>query len=155
MNDKAELIVREDNVLEINRTNGQYFQINLNQVYFIMIEKGETFIDVLLNGSKNIHIPSEFYDGLIVALKESNLYEIHKQNYYTISRKLKDLNDPSAGYDTVKQHLDNIFVNIKSNKILLATEEPKYTNEDTEKFAIDVIEKGTVVFYKEGEENNG
>lgn len=155
MSDKADIILREDNILEIYRINGQYFQINLNQVYFIMIEKGEVFIDVLLNGSKNIHIPVEFYEGLIVALEQSKLYESHKVNYYTISKKLKDLNDISAGYDTVKQHLDDIFVNIKSDNILLVTEEPKYNEDDTEKFAIDVLEKGTVVFYKEGEKENG
>lgn len=151
-NGKAELIIREDNVLEINRNNGQYFQINLNEVYFIMVEKGNTFIDILLNGSKNIHIPIEFYEGFITAIKESKLFEIHKQNYYTISKRLKDLNDISVGYEKEKQSLDDIFVNIKSKNILLVTEEPKYNEEDTEKFAIDVVDKGTVVFYKEGKD---
>lgn len=151
--EKPELIIREDNILEINRANGQYFQINLNEVYFIMIEKGEMFIDILLNGSKNIHIPIEFYEGFIIAIKESGLFEVHKQNYYTISKKLKDLNDITAGYEKEKQSLNDVFVNIKSKNILLVTEEPKYNEDDTEKFAIDVINKGTVVFYKE--ENNG
>lgn len=152
--EKADLTLREDNVLEINRVNGQSFTVNLKEVYMIMIEKSQDWVDILLNGIRNIHIPVEFYNGIIEAIKLSKMFEIHKQNYYTISRKLtrvpEDSNQISGDmYKEIKQHLDDLFINIKSNKILVTVEEPGYVENDTRKLAIDVIDKGMVVFYKE------
>lgn len=151
---KADLTLREDNVLEINRVNGQSFTVNLKEVYMIMIEKSQDWVDILLNGIRNIHIPVEFYNGIIEAIKLSKMFEIHKQNYYTISRKLtrvpEDSNQISGDmYKEIKQHLDDLFINIKSNKVLVTVEEPGYVENDTEKLAVDVIDKGMVVFYKE------
>lgn len=152
--EKADLTLREDNVLEINRVNGQSFTVNLKEVYMIMIEKSQDWVDILLNGIRNIHIPVEFYNGIIEAIKLSKMFEVHKQNYYTISRKLtrvpEDSNQISGDmYKEIKQHLDDLFINIKSNKILVTVEEPGYVENDTEKLAVDVIDKGMVVFYKE------
>lgn len=152
--EKADLTLREDNVLEINRVNGQSFTVNLKEVYMIMIEKSQDWVDILLNGIRNIHIPVEFYNGIIEAIKLSKMFEIHKQNYYTISRKLtrvpEDSNQISGDmYKEIKQHLDDLFINIKSNKVLVTVEEPGYVENDTEKLAVDVIDKGMVVFYKE------
>lgn len=152
--EKADLTLREDNVLEINRVNGQSFTVNLKEVYMIMIEKSQDWVDILLNGIRNIHIPVEFYNGIIEAIKLSKMFEVHKQNYYTISRKLtrvpEDSNQISGDmYKEIKQHLDDLFINIKSNKVLVTVEEPGYVENDTEKLAVDVIDKGMVVFYKE------
>ena len=152
--EKADLTLREDNILEINRVNGQSFTVNLKEVYMIMIEKSQDWVDILLNGIRNIHIPVEFYDGIIEAIKLSKMFEVHKQNYYTISRKLtkvpEDSNQISRDmYQETKQHLDDLFINIKSNKVLVTVEEPGYVENDTEKLAVDVIDKGMVVFYKE------
>ena len=152
--EKADLTLREDNILEINRVNGQSFTVNLKEVYMIMIEKSQDWVDILLNGIRNIHIPVEFYDGIIEAIKLSKMFEVHKQNYYTISRKLtkvpEDSNQISGDmYQETKQHLDDLFINIKSNKVLVTVEEPGYVENDTEKLAVDVIDKGMVVFYKE------
>ena len=152
--EKADLTLREDNILEINRVNGQSFTVNLKEVYMIMIEKSQDWVDILLNGIRNIHIPVEFYDGIIEAIKLSKMFEVHKQNYYTISRKLtkvpEDSNQISGDmYQETKQHLDDLFINVKSNKILVTVEEPSYVENDTEKLAVDVIDKGMVIFYKE------
>ena len=152
--ERADIILREDNILELNRINGQSFSINLKQVYMIMVEKSENYMDILLNGLRNLHVPVEFYDGFIQAIQLSKIFEIHKQNYYTISKKLKDLPDnpneiTNDMYIDVKQHIDNLFLNLKSDKTLVVVEEPKYHEEDTEKIAIDVVDRGMVVFYKE------
>lgn len=152
--EKADLTLREDNILEINRVNGQSFTVNLKEVYMIMIEKSQDWVDILLNGIRNIHIPVEFYDGIIEAIKLSKMFEVHKQNYYTISRKLtkvpEDSNQISGDmYQETKQHLDDLFINVKSNKVLVTVEEPSYVENDTEKLAVDVIDKGMVIFYKE------
>lgn len=152
--EKADLTLREDNILEINRVNGQSFTVNLKEVYMIMVEKSQDWVDILLNGIRNIHIPVEFYDGIIEAIKLSKMFEVHKQNYYTISRKLtkvpEDSNQISGDmYQETKQHLDDLFINVKSNKVLVTVEEPSYVENDTEKLAVDVIDKGMVIFYKE------
>lgn len=152
--ERADITLREDNILEINRVNGQSFTINLKEVYMVMIEKSDEYMDILLNGIRNIHIPSDFYKGIVEAFKLSKMFEIHKQNYYTISRKLKQVpEDPKQitndMYQDEKQHLDDLFVNIKSDRVLVTVEEPKYTEDDTEKIGVDVVDKGMVIFYKE------
>lgn len=152
--ERADITLREDNILEINRVNGQSFTINLKEVYMVMIEKSDEYVDILLNGIRNIHIPSDFYKGIVEAFKLSKMFEIHKQNYYTISRKLKQVpEDPKQitndMYQDEKQHLDDLFVNIKSDRVLVTVEEPKYTEDDTEKIGVDVVDKGMVIFYKE------
>ena len=152
--ERADITLREDNILEINRVNGQSFTINLKEVYMVMIEKSDEYMDILLNGIRNIHIPSDFYEGIVEAFKLSKMFEIHKQNYYTISRKLKQVpEDPKQitndMYQDEKQHLDDLFVNIKSYRVLVILEEPKYTEDDTEKIGVDVVDKGMVIFYKE------
>lgn len=152
--ERADITLREDNILEINRVNGQSFTINLKEVYMVMIEKSDEYMDILLNGIRNIHIPSDFYKGIVEAFKLSKMFEIHKQNYYTIGRKLKQVpEDPKQitndMYQDEKQHLDDLFVNIKSDRVLVTVEEPKYTEDDTEKIGVDVVDKGMVIFYKE------
>lgn len=152
--ERADITLREDNILEINRVNGQSFTINLKEVYMVMIEKSDEYMDILLNGIRNIHIPSDFYEGIVEAFKLSKMFEIHKQNYYTTSRKLKQVpEDPKQitndMYQDEKQHLDDLFVNIKSDRVLVTVEEPKYTEDDTEKIGVDVVDKGMVIFYKE------
>lgn len=152
--ERVDITLRVDNILEINRVNGQSFTINLKEVYMVMIEKSDEYMDILLNGIRNIHIPSDFYEGIVEAFKLSKMFEIHKQNYYTISRKLKQVpEDPKQitndMYQDEKQHLDDLFVNIKSDRVLVTVEEPKYTGDDTEKIGVDVVDKGMVIFYKE------
>lgn len=142
---KPNLALREDNILELYRDNGQFYQINLNNVSFIMIEKNEKLFEVIISGMHELQIPIEYYEGFITLIKESKLFEIHKQNYY-------NLVTTSEG-EKEKQHLDDLFVNVKSKDILLTIEEPKYLDGDTEKFIINVIDKGSVFFFRE--EDNG
>ena len=145
---RAEFTLREDNILEIDsKATGEFFQINLNTVSIILLVKNENTISFNINGIRSIEtLPLTYYEGLEQILKESKLFEVEVENYYTI---VTDSKKEERG----KQHIDNVFVNINSKDILMVTEEPAYTEDDTEKLRVDVIDKGSLIFYKEKEEN--
>lgn len=148
MEENPELALREDNILELyNNVTKEFIQLNLNTIHIILLVKNSKTVSISINGIKSIEtVPVNYYEGLVEILKQSKLYEVHKQNYYAY------VQIPGKDNKTVqeKQHIDDIFVNIKSENIMSCTEIPGVQEVDpTERLVVDVVEKGTLVFNKE------
>lgn len=145
MEDQPEIVLRDDKILEVGLKEDLY-QINLKNTYIMMISKEKEYINVSLNGVQNFQFPLDYYEGLIVALKESKLFDGgHYKDYYTM---VSDTDSPTTNEAKLraKKKLDDIFVNIKSEKVLSC-----FTSEDIDKdleLFISIVDKGTIIFMK-------
>ena len=142
--EKPEIVMREDKILEV-QCKEDFYQINLNNAYVILISKEKDFINLSINGVQNIEFPIEYYEGIIVALNESKLFENRFQDYYTLITEASPEKEVSERLKA-KKKINDVFVNIKSDSVLdciTSLDDQKNNN-----LFISIVNKGTLVFSK-------